>query len=187
MWFPHVAEIGALAWIATRVHAGEPIVVGYYKELSDLFFEIESGRIPQTGQKLRVEELRHQAEIIITQSDKRKVFDSYVNEGIIRTLTEKEKSLGKNGLNNWLIVFDWNQGSFISWDTVARDPDIAIQKYVEHERTFPAGDGFEVVLVGSSDVATVRETHSHYFGIESKTSARRRDGACEILIFLSIS
>jgi hypothetical protein len=26
--------------------------------------------------------------------------------------------------------------------------------------------GFEVVMIGSSDIATVRKTHSHYFGIE---------------------
>ena len=149
---------------------GHPVVVRYYKELSELFFEIESGRMPQTAQKLKLEELRHDAESLILQSDKHRVFDSYVNEGIIKTLVEKEKALGSNGLNNWIIVFDWNQGCFISWDTVARDPDEAIQKYIESERVFPVDDGYEVVLVGSSDVATLRETHSHYFGIERRAA-----------------
>jgi hypothetical protein len=32
---------------------------------------------------------------------------------------------------------------------------------------FSAEDGYEVVLIGSSEIATVRQTHSHYFGIES--------------------
>ncbi len=149
---------------------GDPTVVAYFKCLSDLFYEIESGRDPDTPQKLRIARLRDSAESLIQQSDTKMVFNSYVNEGIIKTLIEKEKHIGGPGLNNWIFVFDWNQGAFVSWDVVARDPDIAIKKYVEHERSFPAEDGFEVVLVGSSEVATVRETHSHYFGIKSDES-----------------
>jgi ppGpp synthetase/RelA/SpoT-type nucleotidyltranferase len=149
---------------------GDPVVVNYFKELSDLFYEIESGRTPNTQHKLTVARVREEAESIILQSERRKVFSSYVNEGIIKTLIEKEKRLGGRGLNNWIFVFDWNAGSFVSWDIVERDPDVAIRKYVEHERSFPAEHGFEVVLVGSSEVATVRETHSHYFGIDADSS-----------------
>ena len=147
---------------------GDPVVVEYFKRLSDLFYEIESDRLPNTPQKLQIAELRDAAETVIEQADTRMVFDSYVHEGIIKTLVEKEKHLGGPGLNNWIFVFDWNQGAFVSWDVVARDPDVAIKKYVEHERAFPSEDNFEVVLVGSSEVATIRETHSHYFGINSQ-------------------
>src|SRR5690606_18676672 len=35
---------------------------------------------------------------------------------------------------------------------------------------YPSHDGYEVVLIGSSEIATVRQTHSHYFGIESYTN-----------------
>lgn len=146
---------------------GHPLVVAYFKQLSDLFYTIESGRQVNTPQKLALAQLRETAETIITKSDRRRVFGSHVNEDIIKTLSEKERRLGANGLNNWLFVFDWNLGSFVSWDVVARDPDVAIRKYVEYERAFPAEGGFEVVLVGSSEVATVRETHSHYFGIDA--------------------
>jgi ppGpp synthetase/RelA/SpoT-type nucleotidyltranferase len=145
---------------------GDQMVIGYFKLLSDLFYEIESGRKPETQHKLRLAAMRQFAEEIIKSSDTKHVFDSFVNEGIVKTLIEKEKHVGGPGLNNWIIVFDWNQGSFVSWDMVARDPDIAIAKYIENERAFPAEDGFEVVLVGSSDVATVRQTHSHYFGVK---------------------
>ena len=37
---------------------------------------------------------------------------------------------------------------------------------MEYERQFPIEESFEVVMIGSSDIATVRQTHSHYFGIE---------------------
>ena len=64
-------------------------------------------------------------------------------------------------------MFDWNAGAFVSWDIVSRNPSDAVESYIEYERMFPVESGYEVVLVGSSEVATVRQTHSHYFGIES--------------------
>lgn len=73
----------------------------------------------------------------------------------------------KAAFNNWLIIFDWNSGAFVDWKVVDRDPEEAVHAYVEYEHQYPAASGFEVVLIGSSDVATVRQTHSHYFGIES--------------------
>lgn len=146
---------------------GDQLVVGYFKSLSSIFYAIEAGSEPTTKQKLRISEMREQAEKIIRQSERGSLLNSYVNEGVIKTLIEKEKSLGIGHLNNWLFVFNWNSGEFVSWDNVERDPDIAIQKYIEYERAFPSDSGFEVVLVGSSEVATLRETHSHYFGISA--------------------
>ncbi|WP_231752851.1 hypothetical protein [Burkholderia savannae] len=104
-------------------------------------------------------------EEIIVAADSNKVFDSFVNEDVIKTLTQIEAR--RTGFNNWIMVFDWNTGAFTTWDIVDRDPDIAAAKYGDYERQFPAQQGFEVVMIGSSDVATVRETHSHYFGIAS--------------------
>ena len=150
---------------------GDPFVVQYFKTLSDLFYEIESGRRPTAAHLIRLTKLRDQAEQIIQRADTKRIFNSFVNEGIVKTLVEKEKRLGSSGVNNWLIVFDWNSGTFVNWDIVARNPDEAIRKYVESERTFPSEDGFEVVLVGASQVATIRETHSHYFGLEGHSSA----------------
>lgn len=82
----------------------------------------------------------------------------------MRTLAEKEKSSAK-GINNWIFVFDWKSGSFLTWDIVSRNPDDAADIYSDYERQYPAEDQFEVVLIGSSDVSTVRKTHSHYFGV----------------------
>jgi len=39
--------------------------------------------------------------------------------------------------------------------------------YVRNENLYPVDKDFEVVLIGSSKIATVRRTHSHYFGIET--------------------
>lgn len=113
-----------------------------------------------------MDKLSNAADKIITMSDSNKVLNSYVNEDIIKTLITIESKKG-TGFNNWIIIFNWNIGSFISWDIISRDPDDAIKAYVENERRFPAHEGYEVVLIGSSDVKTVRQTHSHYFGIDS--------------------
>ena len=148
---------------------GAPEVIGYFKHLSDVFCEIEAGREPSVAQKLRIDSLRGECEQIISSSEKHKVFDSYVNEDVIKTLTEKE-ARNPNGLNNWILIFDWNQGAFVSWDIVDKNPDEAVATYVHYEHMYPSDQGYEVVLIGSSEVATVRQTHSHYFGIESYSS-----------------
>lgn len=144
---------------------GDQQVIDYFKYLSDIFYEFECGREPSPHQKLEIDRLRENTEKIIKDSDKNRIFDSYVNEDIIKTLAQIESQ--RRGFNNWIMVFDWNSGSFTSWDIVDRDPALATARYVEYENQYPAKSGFEVVMIGSSDVATVRKTHSHYFGIAS--------------------
>ncbi len=145
---------------------GDRVVLDYFKVLSDIFSCLESGLSPDGKQQAELEQLRSQSEEIIRSSSRRKVFDSFVNEDIIKTLQEKEQKQGGT-FNNWLLIFDWNQGSFVSWDIVDRNPLEAARAYSVAENHFRAEDGFEVVMIGSSDVKTVRETHSHYFGIET--------------------
>lgn len=145
---------------------GHPLVIEYFKQLSDIFFEIEAKREPTPFQKLEIDKLRRYAEDIIKASDRNKVLDSYVNEDIIKTLTAIE-ARKRSIFNNWVIIFDWNTGAFVDWKVVDRNPEEAIRVYVEYEKLYPATSGFEVVLIGSSSVATVRQTHSHYFGVDS--------------------
>jgi hypothetical protein len=64
------------------------------------------------------------------------------------------------------MVFNWNTGEFVTWDVIGREADSAKAKYTQYENQFSSEAGFEVVMIGSSDIATVRKTHSHYFGIE---------------------
>lgn len=145
---------------------GDPTVIQYFKLLSDLFNEIEAGRKPPAALRTKIEDLRIKSERIIQDADEKNVFSSYVNEGITKDLERKEKSLGDGGLNNWIFVFNWNIGAFVTWELITNDPNGAISKYVEFENRYKSEDGFEVVLVGSSNVATVRQTHSHYFGLD---------------------
>lgn len=144
---------------------GDERVISYFQKLSDAFFEIESGRTPSVRSRLEIDVAKREAEEIIRKHSSSKAIDSHVNEDIILTLTEKERR-SSSPINNWIIVFDWSSGKFVSWDIVGKTPDEAIKAYVHYENQFPVENSFEVVLIGSSHVATVRRTHSHYFGIE---------------------
>lgn len=143
---------------------GDPEVISYFKELSDVFYEIESGRTPSVQSKISLDKRRINAQEIIEKSDKNNIFDSFVNEDIVKTLTATQGS--SESLNNWIIVFDWSSGDFITWEAVGRDTDEAVRKYIAYENQFTSDKNYEVVMIGSSDIATVRQTHSHYFGIE---------------------
>ena len=143
---------------------GDELVILYFKKLSDIFYEIESGRQPSSQEKIIIDRLRVDSQSIILKSDKHNVFNSYVNEDIIRTLTAVQKNI--ETLNNWIIVFDWTGGIFRTWEEIGRDADTAIAAYVRYENQFKVEDNYEVVMIGASDISTVRQTHSHYFGIE---------------------
>lgn len=143
---------------------GDPEVIAYFKELSDVFYEIESGRSPSVQSKISLDKRRVHAQEIIEKSDKNNIFDSFVNEDIVKTLTSTQGA--SDSLNNWIIVFDWNSGGFVTWESVGRNTEEAVSKYISYENQFTSDNNYEVVMIGSSDIATVRQTHSHYFGIE---------------------
>ncbi|WP_216360163.1 hypothetical protein [Sphingobium yanoikuyae] len=132
--------------------------------MSDVFYEIESGRDPSVQSKVNLDKMRIKAQQIIYNEDKNRIFDSSVNEDIVQTLTNKQGS--EIGLINWIMVFNWNSGDFVTWDVVGREAESAKSKYTQYENQFSSEDGFEVVMIGSSDITTIRQTHSHYFGIE---------------------
>ncbi len=165
-WSESIERSSVIYGYHLKEKEGHEDVIQYFKKLSDVFYEIEAKREPTAFQKLHLDYFRRLAEEIIRKSDKNKVFDSYVNEDIIKTLTAIE-ARKKSVFNNWIIVFDWNTGAFVSWDVVDRDPEAAIRAYVEHENQFASTQGYEVVLIGSSDVSTIQQTHSHYFGIDT--------------------
>lgn len=149
---------------------GDKRVINYFKDLSNLFYLIETGQQPDSNQKIDIERSRIEAETVINESDTKNILSGYINEGIVKTLVDKEKRTGESNFNNWVFIFNWNQGIFVDWTNVSLNPDEAIKSYVEYENKYPAEKGFEVVLVGTSSVANVRETHSHYFGLAQQSN-----------------
>jgi hypothetical protein len=163
-WAESIERTSVIYGKHLKEQEGNPAVIEYFRQLSDVFYEIESGRDPSVQSKVSLDRMRVQAQQIIYEEDKNRIFDSRVNEDIVQTLVNKQGS--EIGLINWIMVFNWNSGDFVTWDVVGREPENAKEKYTQYERQFSSEDGFEVVMIGSSDIKTIRQTHSHYFGIE---------------------
>lgn len=145
---------------------GDTTVLSYFKHLSDVFSELESGRKASGREKLDLERERVIAEEIIRSAENGRVLDSFINNGIVDAIANREQNAAAS-LNNWLLIFDWRAGSFVDCEIVSTDADQAVRDYSEAEQAYSPENGFEVVMIGSSDLATIRETHSHYFGIET--------------------
>lgn len=165
-WAEGIERVSVIYGYYLKGYEGDDSVIKYFKSLSDVFHEIEIGREPSSAQKIFLDKAREQAEETIQNSDRRNVLQGYVHEGIIKALIDKE-SKSNTGFNNWILIFDWNSGCFVNWFVISRDPNEAIASYVKNERDYPHTDGYEVVMVGSSDIATVKETHRHYFGVDT--------------------
>jgi ppGpp synthetase/RelA/SpoT-type nucleotidyltranferase len=163
-WAESIERTSVIYGKHLKEQEGDPAVIEYFRQLSDVFYEIESGRDPSVQSKVALDRMRERAQSIIYEADKNRVFDSSVNEDIVQTLTNAQGSNGE--LINWIMVFNWNTGEFVTWDVVGREAESAKAKYTRYESQFSSDAGFEVVMIGSSDIATVRQTHSHYFGIE---------------------
>ncbi|MDL2269706.1 hypothetical protein LJC71_06795 [Desulfosarcina sp. OttesenSCG-928-A07] len=146
---------------------GDPKVIEYFKALSHAFYEIECGREPAAQEKISLDKKRDEAEKIIKAKTNNNVLHSYVNDNILHTLaTIESKSSSSSSINNWILIFDWNGGHFVNWEAIPRDPNLAYDAYIKNEKAYAEESGYEVVLVGSSDVSMIRKTHSHYFGID---------------------
>lgn len=163
-WAESIERTSVIYGYHLKEGEGSPVVRRYFKYLSDIFFEMEAGRQPAGRQTNDLDVLRAEAEAIIHSSEYQGAIGGYVNEEVIKAMVAKEGSV-QSGLNNWLLVFDWKKGEFVTWDVVSRNSAEAMNSYVRYENEFPAEDRFEVVLIGSSNVSTVSRTHSHYFGI----------------------
>lgn len=164
-WAESIERTSIIYGHSLKEGEGDQIVLDYFKKTSDAFYTLENKNQPTTTLIQELDSLREKAEQIIINSDDYNILNSYVHDSVIKGMIARE-ALSKNKFNNWMIVFDWKNGNFISWELITKDPLLSIKRYSEHEKRYPFTDGFEVVMIGSSNVATIRKTHSHYFGIQ---------------------
>jgi ppGpp synthetase/RelA/SpoT-type nucleotidyltranferase len=143
---------------------GSVVVIGYFKLLSEVYSEIERGARISAQEFSDIEKMRSKSEDVIRRDGFSHLMDGVVNEDVVKTLIQKEKS--NNGmLNNWILVFDWKTANFVTWDIASKLNEEAVAQYVRYEQDYPEDQKYEVVLIGSSDISTVQKTHSHYFGL----------------------
>lgn len=164
-WAESIERTSVIYGHHLKENEGHEDVLGYFKFLSRLFYMLECGREPPAQEKMELDEKRELAERVILNSRRGEVLFGRVNEDILHTLEQVERGR-QSSFNNWILIFDWNTGQFVSWDAIPKDPVEAYNSYSRVEHQYAESVGFEVVLVGSSSVAMIRRTHSHYFGID---------------------
>lgn len=144
---------------------GNPLVLQYFKALSDYFSMVERGvkRPPSAIRDL--EGQREQAEAVIQSDGLSHLTQGSVNTDVIYAMLAKQRA-NPGRFNNWILVFDWSTASFVNWEIASFDADEAVSQYIRNEKIYPEEKNYEVVLIGSSDVETVQKTHSHYFGLD---------------------
>lgn len=169
-WSESIERTSVIYGRRLKEKEGDPIVLDYFKAFSDALHTIETNRALSRDREIALEEKRKLSEDIIGRHSDARALGGHVNSDIVRTMAETETN-NPGGLNNWILVFNWTDGNFVAWDIVGRNADEAIEKYTRYERDFPEEDDYEVVLIGSSDISTVPQTHSHYFGIEHHNDA----------------
>lgn len=169
-WSESIERTSVIYGYHLKEQEGDQVVINYFKAFSDSLHTLEQGRKLSAADEMDLEAMRQASEDIISIYDSERILASYVNEDIVKTLAEKESQYPA-GLKNWILVFNWNDGNFVTWDIVGRDPGQAVAAYQRYERQFLSQDKFEVVMIGSSDISTVKHTHSHYFGISHHNSA----------------
>jgi ppGpp synthetase/RelA/SpoT-type nucleotidyltranferase len=169
-WSESIERTSVIYGFRLKEKEGDQSVIDYFKQFSHALHEIEISRRISSDMEINLQEKREIAEKIILHSADSQSLSGHVNSDIVKTMSEKEGLYTEN-LNNWILVFDWNDGNFVTWDVVGRNAVEAIEAYSRYETDFPEEEKYEVVLIGTSDIKTVTHTHSHYFGIEHHNDA----------------
>lgn len=169
-WSESIERTSVLYNHRLKEQDGDPEVLRYFHRFSDALHDIEMGRKLGADAELELQGSRELAEAIISQSSGKALLGGHVNSGIVLAMAELEKNNGRP-FNNWILVFDWTDGNFVTWDSVGSTADEAVEAYRRYEAEYPEEERNEVVLIGSSDISSVPQTHSHYFGIKHHTSA----------------
>lgn len=169
-WAESIERTSVMYGHRLKEKEGDIEVISYFKFFSDCLYDIETTKNLDRDKEFRLQTMRNVAEKIVNKEKDGIDIGGRVNQDIVKTMMQKEGA--KNiELNNWILVFDWSDGNFVTWDVVSRDADGAVSAYIKYEKQFPEEENYEVVLIGTSDVSTLLKTHSHYFGIDHHNSA----------------
>lgn len=145
---------------------GDKEVISYFKLSSDVFYNLEHSYPISPEKRVELEMARKKAEKIIRENDEFEILHSSIEKNFIDAMESAEYKANRK-IQNWLLIFNWKTGNFQNWQRVdVKDPRKVAGIYAKYERDYLVDNGYEVVMVGSTDVSTIRHTHSHYFGIE---------------------
>lgn len=164
-WSESIERTSVLYGRRLKEKEGDSNVIDYFKKFSNALHEIETSQAISRKTEIDLQDAREIAEKIIYSTTNGRMISGYVNEGVITSMISAEQGRASS-FNNWILVFDWSDGNFVTWEMVGRHTDQAVDAYLRYEAEFTEDDLKEVVMIGSPNISTVQHTHSHYFGIE---------------------
>lgn len=165
-WAEAIERTSVLCETSLKEGEGFPEIIDYFKIVSDAFFEIDYLRKPSDYLIQQIVEKEVNIRRIAEANEKMTTGGKAINLSFMRAMVEREKKR-KGKIKNWVLIFDWKKGIFLYWSETGYTVDEVTKTYSEKEKNFPYEDGYEVVLIGSTSVESIKETHSHYFGVES--------------------
>jgi ppGpp synthetase/RelA/SpoT-type nucleotidyltranferase len=167
-WAEEVERTSIICRALLKEGEGPAELIEHFRVVSHAFHALDRG-LPVN--KALIQEIQSGYEQMneIVGEGRQHLLDGFViNKGFIRSMEEQEKkSRTRRKLRNWLLIFNWNSGTFERWINVETNPTAAAQQYSNFERSRPFQDGYEVVLIGANRVAMIEQTHAHYFGINT--------------------
>ncbi|WP_186424348.1 RelA/SpoT domain-containing protein [Pannonibacter sp. I15F10I1] len=169
-WSESIERTSVIYGHRLKEQEGDYRVIDYFKCFSDALHDIELNKRLVSSKEIDLQQKRQVAESVINSFPGGMMLSGHVNQGVIQAMSQVE--IQRPGqLNNWILVFDWTDGNFVTWEMVGRDVGSAIAAYLRYEAEFPEAEKKEVVMIGTSDVSTLQYTHSHYFGIDHHNAA----------------
>ena len=167
-WAEEIERTSIICKALLKEGKGPPEVIDYFHKTSDAIHAY-SRSCPITKDLLSSIQNGYKNLANLVGTKRQHLLDGFiVNEQFIKSMEAKEKSHPhRKSVKNWLLIFNWNKGTFEQWKNVNSDPAEAAKQYSDFEKNKPFVDGYEVVLIGARQVSTIKTTHSHYFGVNS--------------------
>lgn len=167
-WAEEVERTSIICQSSLKEGEGPAQVLAYFKTASDVLncFDLNIQISSSDINKVNTE--RDKIRGIIDKERLHLLKGFKVNTNYLKSMKEKQKSLGKSKkMNNWILIFNWKEGLFNNWAHVSHKPEKAVEEYSYLESSWSLLDGHEVVMVSAKTIESIQRTHSHYFGVNS--------------------
>lgn len=165
-WAEAIERTSVLCEKSLKEGEGPQDIIDFFKVTSDAFCEVDWKRKISDELIKKVFEKEECLRESAFVTPKMIAGGTKMNEAFMKAMVARERKR-KGKIKNWVLIFDWKQGVFTHWMETDQDPEIASKIYSYQEQSFKYDEGYEVVLIGSTFVKSIKETHSHYFGVES--------------------
>lgn len=167
-WAEEIERTSIICKAQLKEGEGPLEVLDYFHKTSDAIHDYSSN-YPIRKDSVASIQAGYENLANLVGAERQHLLDGFiVNEKFIKSMEDQEKTHPRRkSVKNWLLIFNWNKGTFERWFNVKTDPIEAAKQYSEFEKSKPFAEGYEVVLIGARKVSTIKTTHSHYFGVNS--------------------